>query len=77
MSAEHAFMFSLSPSSNLSQSCVTQGLAGLPLDIPREIICVPAHLVKPSRFDALVPFVLAALLVSASANLIKCVLLGR
>ncbi|GAA0143246.1 hypothetical protein LIER_35702 [Lithospermum erythrorhizon] len=71
LSVEYVFTSAISPSSYFSQPCVMLGFVRLPLDIPREIISVPVQLVKPSSFDGMVPFVIVALLVAASANLIK------
>lgn len=68
---EIAFVSAISPSSSFSKSCNGEGFVRIPLDNPREVICFPAHLVRRSKWDFLLPSVFAALLVIGSAGMVR------
>ena len=68
---EMAFVSAVSPSSSFSRSCEAEGLVRIPLDFPREKVCLPAHMVKRSKVDFFVPTVFAGLLVAASACVVR------
>ncbi|CAI0474964.1 unnamed protein product [Linum tenue] len=64
---ELAFVSSVS-----SPACTGAGMVGLPImESPREVICLPGHMVKRSNWDFFVPTVFAALVVSGSACLVR------
>ncbi|XWS71721.1 hypothetical protein CRYUN_Cryun03dG0162900 [Craigia yunnanensis] len=68
---EMAFVSAVSPSSSFSRSCKPEGLVRIPLDFPREKVCLPAHMVKRSKVDFFVPTVFAGLAVAASACVVR------
>lgn len=75
---EITFVWSISPSSSFSKEC--QSAAGdasvtvrVPLDVPGEIICMPAHLFTRSKIDLLVPPVFAAVVVAGSAWVVRAI----
>ncbi|CAN7039552.1 unnamed protein product [Brassica oleracea var. botrytis] len=47
------------------------GFVKIPMDFPGESVCVPSHMVKRSRFDLFMPPIFAAVMVTASACLIR------
>ncbi|CAN7116221.1 unnamed protein product [Brassica rapa subsp. narinosa] len=59
----------LSPSSNLCDG--GNGLVGIPIDLPGEMVCVPSETVKRSPFDLFVPTIFAGVMVVASVSLIR------
>ncbi|KAE8733761.1 putative Cytochrome P450 [Hibiscus syriacus] len=65
-SSEMAFVSAISPS-----SCNLQGLVSIPLDFPRDKICLPAHMLKRSKVDFFVPTVFAGIVVAASACVLR------
>ncbi|CAI0474963.1 unnamed protein product [Linum tenue] len=69
---ELAFVSSVSSSSSTAPACTGAGMVGLPImESPREVICLPGHMVKRSNWDFFVPTVFAALVVSGSACLVR------
>ncbi|MBA0704033.1 hypothetical protein Golax_016321 [Gossypium laxum] len=68
---EMAFVSAVSPSSSFSRSCNSEGFVRIPLDFPREKLCLPAHTVKRSKIDFFVPTIFAALVVAASACVVR------
>ncbi|XVF68718.1 hypothetical protein PTKIN_Ptkin11bG0024100 [Pterospermum kingtungense] len=71
---EMAFVSAVAPSSSssLSRSCKsTLGLVKIPLDLPGEKVCLPAHMVKRSNIDFFVPTLFTSLVVAASAFLVR------
>ncbi|CAN6877470.1 unnamed protein product, partial [Brassica oleracea] len=58
--------------STVSSSCGRgDGFVKIPMDFPGESVCVPSHMVKRSRFDLFMPPIFAAVMVTASACLIR------
>lgn len=58
--------------STVSSSCGGgDGFVKLPMDFPGESVCVPSRMVKRSRFDLFLPSIFAAVMVTASACLIR------
>ena len=58
--------------STVSSSCGRgDGFVKIPMDFPGESACVPSHMVKRSRFDLFMPPIFAAVMVTASACLIR------
>ncbi|MQL74763.1 hypothetical protein Taro_007105 [Colocasia esculenta] len=72
---EVAFVWAVSPSSSFSRACgdAAGGLVRVPLDVPGEVLCLPALLFGRSKLDLLVPPVFAAVVVTASALLVRAV----
>lgn len=68
---EFAFVSAVSPSSTLSKSCHADGFVRIPLDFPKESVCLPSHMVKRSNLDFFVPTVFAALVVAGSAFAVR------
>ncbi|GMI88933.1 hypothetical protein like AT2G37530 [Hibiscus trionum] len=68
---EMAFVSAVSPSSSFSRSCNAEGLVRIPLDFPREKLCLPAYTVKRSNVDFFVPTVFAGLVVAVSACVVR------
>lgn len=58
--------------STVSSSCGGgNGFVKIPTEFPGESVCVPSQMVKRSSFDLFVPSVFAAVMVTASACLIR------
>ncbi|VVA90346.1 unnamed protein product [Arabis nemorensis] len=59
--------------STVSSSCDGggDGFVKIPTEFPGESVCVPSHMVKRSSYDLFVPSVFAAVMVTASACLIR------
>ncbi|KAF8397524.1 hypothetical protein HHK36_016441 [Tetracentron sinense] len=68
---EIAFVSAISPSSSFSQACEAEGYVRVPLDIPGEVVCLPAHLFRNSKMDLFVPPVFAAVVVAGSACVVR------
>lgn len=64
-------MSTVSLSSAYSQSCDTDGYMRIPLDLPGERVCLPAHMLKRSALDVFIPTLFSALIVAASALLLR------
>ncbi|KAJ4915301.1 Uncharacterized protein Rs2_00851 [Raphanus sativus] len=47
------------------------GFVKIPMDFPGDSVCVPSHMVRRSRFDLFMPPIFAAVMVTASACLIR------
>lgn len=45
----------------------------MPLDVPGDILCFPAHMFVKSKIDLIVPPVFAAVIVAASACVVRAV----
>ncbi|KAG6570723.1 hypothetical protein SDJN03_29638, partial [Cucurbita argyrosperma subsp. sororia] len=69
------FMFTnaTSLSSSFSKSCGRDGYIRIPLDLPGDVLCVPAKMVNRSNLDFFVPTVFAALGVGVSACFVRSV----
>ncbi|XP_057425122.1 uncharacterized protein LOC130718538 [Lotus japonicus] len=76
-SPEVAFVSAISPSSSFSQKCSKSESDGsfirVPLDNPSETLCLPAQLFAMSSIDIIVPPVFSALMVAASACVVRAV----
>ncbi|XP_062167800.1 uncharacterized protein LOC133873998 [Alnus glutinosa] len=70
---EVAFVSAISSSSSFSKACVTEGSVRVPLDLPGEIFCFPAHLFSKSKIDLIVPPVFAAVVVAGCSCLVRAV----
>ncbi|KAL3531836.1 hypothetical protein ACH5RR_005357 [Cinchona calisaya] len=78
-SPELAFVSAITPTSSFSQACRSQGLppegslttVRVPVDVPGEVLCLPAQLFMRSKMDLLVPPVFAAIIVAISAYVVK------
>ncbi|KAG6643140.1 uncharacterized protein LOC122277451 [Carya illinoinensis] len=68
---EVAFVSAISSSSFFSTACETDGSVRMPLDVPGETLCLPANLFSRSKIDFIVPPVFAAVVVAASACLVR------
>ncbi|KAK7396508.1 hypothetical protein VNO78_17561 [Psophocarpus tetragonolobus] len=75
LSAQVGFVSAISSSSSFSQKCRTRGSIRIPLDVPGDILCFPAHMFVKSKVDLIVPPVFAAVIVVASASLVRAVAL--
>ncbi|XP_057438442.1 uncharacterized protein LOC130730447 [Lotus japonicus] len=73
ISPQVAFVSAVSPSSSFSQKCRADGSIRIPLDLPGEIICFPAPKFIMSKIDLIVPPVFAAVIVAASACVVRAV----
>lgn len=81
-SPEVAFVSAMSPSSSFSHKCKGYKSDGsnivvvrVPLDVPGDTLCFPAHLFTKSNIDLIVPPGFAALIVTASACVVHAVAL--
>ncbi|KAI6698263.1 hypothetical protein NL676_018382 [Syzygium grande] len=86
-SPELAFVSAVSPSSAFTRECGGVGGGGggpsaedvvrVPVDLPGEVVCLPAHLFSRSRADLVVPPVFAAVVVAGSALVVRALALGE
>ncbi|KAL5992056.1 hypothetical protein ACLOJK_012970 [Asimina triloba] len=70
---EMAFVHAISPASAFSLACRQDGAVRIPLDGPGDVLCLPAHHIRRSKMDLLVPPAFAAAVVAASACLVRAV----
>ncbi|KAK6943686.1 hypothetical protein RJ641_024788 [Dillenia turbinata] len=71
---ELVFVAVIRPTSSFSKPCAVRGdSVRLPLDFPGEVFCIPSHTVKKSSFDFLVPPLFAAVMVAASAFVVRAI----
>ncbi|GAV83817.1 hypothetical protein CFOL_v3_27262 [Cephalotus follicularis] len=70
---ETAFVSAIASSSSFSRSCSANGLVRLPLDLPGEVVCLPAYMMmmRTSKLDFLVLTIFSGLVVAVSACLIQ------
>ncbi|KAL9999236.1 hypothetical protein Hdeb2414_s0495g00905341 [Helianthus debilis subsp. tardiflorus] len=70
---EFAFVWAIAPSSSFSRVCQDQreGFVRVPFDVPSEVFCLPAEMFKKSKMDLVVPPIFAAIVVAASACLVR------
>ncbi|KAG6640034.1 uncharacterized protein LOC122278903 [Carya illinoinensis] len=73
LAPEVAFVSAISSSSTVCDE--TEGSVRVPLDSRGEILCLPAHLLSKSKIDFIVPPVFAAVVVAASACLVRALCL--
>ncbi|XP_057438441.1 uncharacterized protein LOC130730446 [Lotus japonicus] len=73
ISPQVAFVTGVSPSSSFSQKCRADGSIRIPLDLPGEILCFPASMFMKSKIDLILPPVFAAVIVAASACVVRAV----
>ncbi|KAK7345673.1 hypothetical protein VNO77_16282 [Canavalia gladiata] len=77
-SPEVAFASAILPSSSFSQKCKSKSdgtfvSVRVPLDVPGDILCFPAHLFTKSNIDIIVPPLFAGLIVAASACIVRAI----
>ncbi|CAA6654929.1 unnamed protein product [Spirodela intermedia] len=68
---EVAFVWAVSPASSFSRPCGGGELIRVPLDVPGEVLCLPAAQFGRSGLDLLVPPIFAAAVVAAAALLVR------
>ncbi|KAI3765671.1 hypothetical protein L2E82_15713 [Cichorium intybus] len=71
--SELAFVWAITPTSSFSGVCQDQkeGSVRVPFDVPSEFFCLPSEMFKKSKMDLVVPPIFAALIVAASACLVR------
>ncbi|KAK9289387.1 hypothetical protein L1049_007542 [Liquidambar formosana] len=72
-SPEVAFVSVISPSSSFSGGCDAEGSVRVPLDLPGEVMCFPAHMFRRSKMDLLVPPLFAAVVVAVSVWVVRAI----
>ncbi|XVF55317.1 hypothetical protein PTKIN_Ptkin06aG0027500 [Pterospermum kingtungense] len=70
-SPEVAFVSAISQSSSFTKECGVEGSIRVPMDVPGEKLCLPAHHFGKSKIDWIVPPVFAAVIVTGSAWLVR------
>ncbi|XWS43699.1 hypothetical protein CRYUN_Cryun16bG0125800 [Craigia yunnanensis] len=70
-SPEVAFVSAISQSSSFSKECGIEGSIRVPMDVPGDKLCLPAHLFGKSKIDWIVPPVFAAVVVTGSAWVVR------
>nr|XP_043614180.1 uncharacterized protein LOC122586140 [Erigeron canadensis] len=74
---ELAFVWAITPTSSFSRVCRQDQkesesiLVRVPFDVPSEFFCLPAEMFKKSKMDLMVPPIFAAIVVAASACLVR------
>lgn len=71
MTPETVFIWAITPSSSFSTACNSDSSLRIPLDLPSDVVCLPAKLFQRSKIDLLVPPLFAALIVATSACLVR------
>lgn len=71
LAPELAFVSLISPSSSFSRPCYSDGFVRIPLDFPRQSLCVPSRMAKRSPLDFFVPTLFSALVVAASTFVVR------
>lgn len=66
-------MSAIFPSSSevFSRRCGSYAAILVPLDLPSEVLCLPANLFRRSKMDLVVPPVFAAIVVALSAVVVR------
>ncbi|XP_019186623.1 PREDICTED: uncharacterized protein LOC109181325 [Ipomoea nil] len=72
---ELAFVSAITPASSFSAPCASSSSVRIPLDVPSEVFCFPAQLFRKSKMDLVVPPIFAAVVVAASAYVVKALAL--
>lgn len=70
-SPEVAFVSAITPFSSFSQKCKGKSDVRVPLDLPGDMLCFPAQFFTKSNIDLIVPPIFAALIVTASACVVR------
>ncbi|KAH7866909.1 hypothetical protein Vadar_026577 [Vaccinium darrowii] len=70
-SPEWAFISAISPTSAFSRPCEAKGFIRVPIDVPTEVLCFPAHMVGRSKLDMVVAPIFAAVVVAGSAYVVR------
>ncbi|KAJ4851170.1 hypothetical protein Tsubulata_035695, partial [Turnera subulata] len=71
-SPELAFVSAISKSSSFSRACEEEGSVRIPLDLPGEVLCLPAHLFASKTVtDSVVSVMFAALVVAGSTCVVR------
>ncbi|KAI8560478.1 hypothetical protein RHMOL_Rhmol04G0259000 [Rhododendron molle] len=68
---EAAFVSAIAPTSAFSGACEAGDSVRVPMDVPTEVFCLPAHMFRRSKMDLLVPPVFAAVVVAGSACVVR------
>ncbi|AEC09412.1 hypothetical protein AtNW77_Chr2g0258801 [Arabidopsis thaliana] len=73
LAPEFAFVSAIFPSSSevFSRRCGSYAAILVPLDLPSEVLCLPANLFRRSKMDLVVPPVFAAIVVALSAVVVR------
>ncbi|PSS34966.1 Topoisomerase I damage affected protein [Actinidia chinensis var. chinensis] len=71
LALEIAFVLVISPTSAFSKACETAGAVRVPIDVPEEVLCFPAHLFQRSKVDLLVSPIFLAVIVAGSAYVVR------
>ncbi|XP_074309710.1 uncharacterized protein LOC141644121 [Silene latifolia] len=71
LSPEVSFIWAISPTSSFSLACGS--FLRVPVDLPLDVVCLPATLFQRSKLDMVVPPIFAALVVASSACLVRFV----
>ncbi|CAH8265055.1 unnamed protein product [Arabidopsis lyrata] len=75
LAPEFAFVSAIFPSSSssveFSRRCGSYAAVLVPLDLPSEVLCLPANLFRRSKMDLVVPPVFAAIVVALSAVVVR------
>lgn len=72
---ELAFVSAVTSKSAFSKACQSEGSVRVPFDVPTEVFCLPARFFKRSDMDMVVPPLFAAVIVAASAYVVRAMAL--
>ncbi|KAM7526312.1 hypothetical protein LguiA_016214 [Lonicera macranthoides] len=72
---ELAFVSAITSKSAFSKVCQLEGSVRVPFDVPMEVFCLPARFFKRSDMDMVVPPLFAAVIVAASAYVVRAMAL--
>lgn len=66
-------MFAISPESEFSRVCDSGEFVRVPVDVAREVVCLPVSLFVKSAMDLVVPPIFAAVVVAVGACVVRAV----
>ncbi|GAB2226884.1 hypothetical protein Droror1_Dr00008681 [Drosera rotundifolia] len=70
---ELAFVFAISQESEFSRVCDSGEFVRVPVDVAREVVCLPVRLFAKSAMDFAVPPIFAAVVVAGGACVVRAV----
>lgn len=71
LTPETSFLWAITPSSSFSTACKSESSFRVPVDLPSDVVCLPAKFFQRSKIDLFVPPIFAALVVASSACVVR------
>ncbi|XP_021771145.1 uncharacterized protein LOC110735274 [Chenopodium quinoa] len=71
LTPETTFIWAITPTSPFSTACKSEGSLRVPVDLPSDVVCLPAKYFQRSKIDLFVSPIFAALVVASSACVVR------